>query len=326
MISLGFTLIIGVLLFVYIRQKTSNIEDKVEVLFQLVKDEAEKQHNRELENQRNISMTMGGIQEGIVVEDKVLTEAESELIEVSSDSDSSVTTNELESDSSDDESVTEEEEEEESSSESIKYHSTDSSVHEEEESDSESIKYHSTDSSDDEESVQSSSSSVLETPHEIKEIILATPKLDIEELSSEEVDEEIPMNSNSQKMINLFNKAIKLDNSDNKSVSSINTSNDTMNYRKTPVAKLREIATERGVENPKNIKKLDLVKLLIEMDKKEQEEIMNSEESNELGDLEVIDTSVLEEGESFLKAVEKINNETESLLEQVESEDLHNVD
>ena len=320
LISLGFTLVIGVLLFVFIRQKTSSIEHKVDVLFQLVQDEAAKQHKNELmhkEMQQQFASTTilnnSDNSEKSSKQNKEVIQDE-ELIEVSSDSDSSVTTVDLENSSSDSEHEFGSESEDDGNSVS---EDDGNSISED---DGNSI------SEDDGNSVSEISNTLSDTIDEIKEIILAKPEHPIEE----EIEEKELMNDNSKKIIDLFNK---VDNTDNKSVSSINTYTDSMNYRKTPVAKLREMAIERGIENPKSIKKLALVKLLIELDNKETEEqILKNDMDNNLENVEVIDTVSLNleeeynEDSTFLKALEKIDDETETLLEKLESEDLHNVD
>jgi hypothetical protein len=342
LISLGFTLVIGVLLFVFIRQKTSSIEHKVDVLFQLVQDEAAKQHKNELmhqEMQQQIaSTTILNNSDNIGKSTKQNKEViqDEDLIEVSSDSDSdsSVTTVDLENNSSDSDDGSD------SDSDSDSDDGSDS--HSDDGSDSHSIgngdigidNNSGNDGDSEGERYSEVSNTLTDTIDEIKEIILAKPEHPIEEL---EIEEKELMNDNSKKMIDLFNKVDKVDNADNadnadnKSVSSVNTYTDKMNYRKTPVAKLREIAIERGIENPKSIKKLALVKLLIELDNKEQEELMDNS-INHLENVEVIDTINLDmddiqhEGSTFLKAVKKIDDETETLLEKLESEDLHNVD
>ena len=53
LISLGFTLIVGVLLFLFIKQKTGYIESRINTLFNLVHEEAEKNQVRQVENKRN---------------------------------------------------------------------------------------------------------------------------------------------------------------------------------------------------------------------------------------------------------------------------------
>lgn len=60
LIALAFTLLIGVLLFFYIKQRTSSVENKVDILFQLVQDEAAKQqirHKQYAQAQQNSLMT-----------------------------------------------------------------------------------------------------------------------------------------------------------------------------------------------------------------------------------------------------------------------------
>ena len=52
LISLGFTLVIGVLLFLFIKQKTSSIENKINTLFHLVQEEAAKSHQRQLQQKQ----------------------------------------------------------------------------------------------------------------------------------------------------------------------------------------------------------------------------------------------------------------------------------
>ena len=238
LISLGFTLVIGILLFIFIRQKTSSIETKIDTLFQLVHDEAEKQHRMKLEMQqsaanavlpvRNIERTNNIVaeieeHERLTVSDDSVSDLESEssigsvsegndelIIDNGSITTSSVTTN----DSEDIEDI---------------------NIKGELENDDKSLKYH------------SSEDSVISEPEHLPESDSEVSVLDIEEL-----------------------KSVNLGNSSSSKVDI----NGEIDYKKKTVAELRDMVLEYGLSNdPKKIKKGELVEMLKEYFSKQVEEI-----------------------------------------------------
>ena len=89
LISLGFTLLIGVLLFMFIKQKTNHIEGKMDALFKLVREEAEKNQRRQLEMKQN-NMMISEVSQSPRPLGQSLNEVEEQskrLITVSDDSD-----------------------------------------------------------------------------------------------------------------------------------------------------------------------------------------------------------------------------------------------
>ena len=119
LISLGFTLLVGVLLFFFVKQKTSSIENKINTLFKLVQEEAEKNHKRQLQAKQNNMVVSEVINQSRPSQEGGHEEVESrqnKLITVSdgseSESDSDEDDNESIEDGSDVESDTESESDE----------------------------------------------------------------------------------------------------------------------------------------------------------------------------------------------------------------------
>lgn len=240
LISLGFTLVIGILLFVFIRQKTSSIENKIDTLFQLVHEEAEKQHKMKLEMQqsaanavlpvlpaKNIENSQNNIvaeieeQERLTVSDDSESDLESEssigsvsegndelIIDNGSITTSSVTTN----DSEDIEDI---------------------NVKGELENDDKSLKYHSSEDSN------------ISEPEDLPESDSEDSVLDMEELKS--------VNLGSSSKVDINNE---------------------IDYKKKTVAELRDMVIEYGLsDDPKKIKKGELVDMLKEYFSKQVEEV-----------------------------------------------------
>ena len=126
LISLGFTLLIGVLLFMFIKQKTNHIEGKMDALFNIVQEETEKNKKRQLEMRQN-NMMISEVrqqQQSEAAPEMSQSQAQvqsqeqsSRLITVSDDSESEEDDNESIEEGSDVDSETESESEQEESQE-----------------------------------------------------------------------------------------------------------------------------------------------------------------------------------------------------------------
>jgi len=88
LISIAFTTLIGVLLFLYIRQKTSTIETKINTLFQLVQEEAAQQQRLQYEQRQRAMQIEETTPQGVVMSGGGADTAD-DLISVSDGSDDS---------------------------------------------------------------------------------------------------------------------------------------------------------------------------------------------------------------------------------------------
>lgn len=125
LISLGFTLLIGVLLFMFIKQKTNHIEGKMTALFNIVQEEAEKNQKRQIEMRQN-NMMISEVRQQQSEDAPEMSQSQaqaqsqeqsSRLITVSDDSESEEDDNESIEEGSDVDSETESESEQEESQE-----------------------------------------------------------------------------------------------------------------------------------------------------------------------------------------------------------------
>lgn len=222
LLSLGFTLLAGVMLFLYIRQKTTSIENKVNTLFQLVQEEASRNHKRALQERESNMVVQETTQHSSQLTEMNHETTNDDLINVSDDnssvSDDDFTTDddiETDSDSDDDGDGDEHGNGPEYGLDNIQNNSA---------------KPHITSHAEimNEMNVESNTGKKQEEHSD--------DESDIEDLGLEDIDDEI--------------KTIDIE------------TNQTIDYKKLSVAKLRELATLRGVDDPKKLKKKELIELL----------------------------------------------------------------
>lgn len=246
LISLGFTLLVGILLFIFVKQRTSSIENKINTLFQLVQEEAAKSHQAMLASRES----------NMVIEETTRAGESNQLIAVSDGESSEESDDDLDtSDDSDIESSEESDEEEEHTPQAISSvvalemmnhveNVTEATEELEQEQEQDNVRtIHLTENAN-----------TLQNGHEENNSSDNEEDLGIEEIDLEsEVEDDREHNDSEQ--VNHVDIQVKKVVSDDIS--------DIVNYKKLSVSRLRDIVKEKGLhEDPKSLKKAQLIELL----------------------------------------------------------------
>ena len=244
LISLGFTLLVGILLFMFIKQRTSSIENKINTLFQLVQEEAAKSHQAMLTSrEKNMvvqetteqidSNELITVSDGESSDDEEFDDSEDSEIESSEDSES------------DEELITE-------SKSSVVALEIMNQVKNNEKTigNEENVKtIHLVDGSQ-----QLPDITTIENIDNVDEDlgVKEIEEIDFDSDEDEDEDEENGFNVEEEHNIDIQVTKVASDNNA-----------DVINYKKLGVSKLRDIVKEKGLhEDPKSLKKAQLIELL----------------------------------------------------------------
>jgi hypothetical protein len=269
MISLGFTTLLCLLLFFYIRQRTASIESKVTTLFKVVQDEVSRKNELCMRPQQ---MTVTEVQNAGHVQESVFNNNNES--EYDSDTDSDVSS--LTSDGEDEETDNEDLISVSTNGEETDNEDMNNAIDEVIENETESKPIKITHSNDDKltndgnletisdlnlfTAIMKNDTSTIEKPqqdtdneHEEDNDDINDDLSELESLGLVEDDNNIEDTNNNDQIILQENQNVFVNNN----------IGDVINYKKLSVAQLRDIVSEKNLhENPKKLKKGELVELL----------------------------------------------------------------